>query len=96
VPPHANNLFLTVLAEEGLVGVLALTGLVGGALVLCRRAVRRADPLTRALGIGLGAGLCAMLVHSLLEYTLFGEPSFPIFALLGVLVALMTGRAASD
>lgn len=85
VPPHANSLFLTILAEEGILGALAFLGLLGAALPTCRRAARRADPFDRALGVGLGAGLCALLVHSLFEYTLFGEVSLPIFALLGVL-----------
>jgi O-antigen ligase len=95
VPPHANNLFLTILAEEGIIGALAFLGLMGAALAICRRAALRADPLTRALGIGLGAGLCAMLVHSLLEYTLFGEMSFVVFALLGVVAVLVDQTADS-
>jgi hypothetical protein len=91
VPPHANNLFLTILAEQGIIGALAFLGLLGAALWSCRRAARRSDPLDRALGIGLGAGLCALLVHSLLEYTLFGEVALPIFALLGV-IAVREGQ----
>jgi O-antigen ligase len=91
VPPHANNLFLTILAEQGIIGALAFLGLLGAALWSCRRAARRSDPLDRVLGIGLGAGLCALLVHSLLEYTLFGEVALPIFALLGV-IAVREGQ----
>ncbi|MGZ8649190.1 MAG: O-antigen ligase family protein, partial [Solirubrobacteraceae bacterium] len=85
VPPHANNLFLTILAEQGIIGALAFLGLLGAALWSCARAARREDVLDRALGVGLGAGLCALLAHSLLEYTLFGEIALPLFALLGVL-----------
>jgi putative inorganic carbon (hco3(-)) transporter len=85
VPPHANNLFLTILAEQGIIGALAFLGLLGAALWSCARAARREDVLDRALGVGVGAGLCALLAHSLLEYTLFGEVALPLFALLGVL-----------
>jgi hypothetical protein len=46
------------------------------------------------VGVGLGAGVCAMLVHSVLEYTLIGEPSLPIFALLGVAAALAADARA--
>ena len=85
LPPHANNLFLTILAEEGIIGALAFLGLLGAALWSCARAARREDVFDRALGVGIGAGLCALLAHSLLEYTLFGEIALPLFALLGVL-----------
>jgi O-antigen ligase len=91
VPPHANNLFLTILAEQGIIGALAFLGLMGTALAVCLRACRLDDPIGRAVGIGLGAGLCAMLGHSLLDYALFGEMSLPIFALLGV-VAVFVAR----
>lgn len=87
LPPHANNLFLTILAEEGIIGALAFLGLLGAALWSCALAARREDVLDRALGVGIGAGLCALLAHSLLEYTLFGEVALPLFALLGVLAA---------
>jgi O-antigen ligase len=95
VPPHANNLFLTILAEEGLLGALAFLGLMGAALWTCRRVARVDEPFARVVGVGLGAGLCAMLVHSVLEYTLIGEPSLPIFALLGVATALPANAQAS-
>jgi O-antigen ligase len=96
VPPHANNLFLTILAEQGIIGALAFLGLMGAALSACRRAVRLDDPFARAMGIGLGAGLCAMLIHSLLEFTLFGEVSLPVFALLGVVAALLADAAPAS
>jgi O-antigen ligase len=96
VPPHANNLFLTILAEQGIIGALAFLGLIGAALSACRRAARLDDGFGRALGIGLGAGLCAMLVHSLLEFQFFGEVSLPIFALLGVVAAVLADAAPAS
>ena len=95
VPPHANNLFLTILAEQGIIGALAFLGLMGAALAVCLRACKLEDPIGRALGIGLGAGLCAMLIHSLLDYALFGEMSLPIFALLGVVAAFVARERAN-
>jgi O-antigen ligase len=96
VPPHANNLFLTILAEQGIIGALAFLGLIGAALSACRRAARLDDPFGRAIGIGLGAGLGAMLVHSLLEFQFFGEVSLPIFALLGVVAAVLADAPAAS
>jgi O-antigen ligase len=90
VPPHANNLFLTILAEEGLIGALAFLGLIGAALWNCRRIARRDDPFARVVGLGLGAGLCGMLLQSMFDLTLFGEPSLPLYALLGVATVLAT------
>ena len=95
VPPHANNLFLTILAEEGLLGALAFLGLLGAALWCCYRVAVREDRFASAIGIGVGAGLCAMLVHSLLEYTILGEPALPLYALLGVVTVLLNERTAS-
>jgi O-antigen ligase len=93
VPPHANNLFLTILAEEGIIGALAFLGLIGSALTVCLRASRLDDPFGRAVGVGVGAGVSAMLVHSLLDQTLFGEMALPVFALIGV-TALYVAREA--
>ncbi len=84
VPPHANNLALTVLAEEGLLGLLALVGLVAAGISVAYRLTRVRDPVGRAVGIGLGAGLLVMALHSLLEITLFGEVGLTLFAILGL------------
>ena len=73
-----------VLAEEGLVGLVALLTLLGSGLALATRLSRVRDPMAQALSIGLGAGLVVMAAHSLLEITLFGEVGLPLFALLGV------------
>jgi O-antigen ligase len=95
VPPHANNLPLTILAEEGLIGVIAFLGFMGAALWTCREVALLEDPFARALGLGLGAGLCAMLVQSLLDFALFGEPSLPLYALMGCAAVLTASRPAS-
>jgi O-antigen ligase len=85
VPPHAQNLYLNVLAEQGIVGVLAFLLLAGTAVTVCFRATRARDPAARAVGLGLGAGLLVLAVHSLLEVNLFGERAeMPLFALLAV------------
>jgi O-antigen ligase len=84
VPPHANNLALTVLAEQGLVGLVALLALFVPGVVIARRLTCTSNSLGRATGIGLGAALLVMAAHSVLEASLFGEVALPLFAMLGL------------
>lgn len=84
VPPHAQNLYLNVLAEGGVVGVAALLLLLGMAVVVLYRAARARDPRTVAVGLGGGAGVIAVVVHSFAEVTLLTELALPFFALAAV------------
>jgi O-antigen ligase len=84
IPPHAQNLYLNVLAEEGIVGIAALAAVIIGALVVFFRSSGAADARARAIGLGCGAGLLTLCLHSILDVTLFSELAFPFFALLGV------------
>ena len=93
VPPHANNLYLTILAEEGVLGLLALLGIGAAALVLGTRAARSRDPVARALGAGLGAGTLVLALHSLLDVTLV--PVFGPLVTLGAAVACYLAAAPS-
>ena len=92
VPPHAQNLYLNVLAEEGIIGFAAFACFAFAAVAACFRGVREADPLGRAVALGAGAGLFTLAVHSLLEVTLIGEVALPLFALL----AVVASSAGSD
>lgn len=83
-PPHAANLYLNILAEEGLLGILAFAFFSFVAVTTTYRGCRVRDPAGRAVCLGLGAGLMTLALHSFLEVTLFSEVSMPLFALLGV------------
>lgn len=86
VPPHAQNIFLNVLAEQGTLGFLTFAGMCVIALVLTVRGTRIRDPAGRAISLGVGAGLLVLAFHSLLDVALFGERlEFPLFALLAVI-----------
>jgi O-antigen ligase len=61
---------LTVAAELGVIGFAAYLALLGGAAWLIER-VRRIDP---PLGLGLGAVLLALFVHSLAYSGFFEDP----------------------
>jgi O-antigen ligase len=84
IPPHAQNLYLNTLAEEGVIGVGALALLGFGAFAVAYRGSRVSDPAARAICIGIGGGLATLALHSVLEVTLLSELSLPLFALLAV------------
>lgn len=86
VPPDANSLYLTNLAEIGTLGSLAMALVALLAVAAAFRGTRGTDPTVRAVSIGLGAGILALAAHNILEVTLF-EVSEPIL----VLVAMVAG-----
>jgi len=91
VPPHAQNIYLQALAEQGLVGLLSLAALLISAVVITIRAIRTSDGMTRTLGLGVGIGVIGLMLHGLLEIPLYSEAILPMFALLGV-VAIFLDR----
>jgi O-antigen ligase len=97
VPPNAQNLYLGVLAEEGIVGlaVLALLGIVSARIVWLGIRVR--DGAGRAVAIGLGASLIVLAIHGIFEVMLFSELAFPLFGLLAVVAGFVAlDRAKTD
>ena len=94
-PPHAHNLFLNLLAEQGIVGFLVFAALI---VVALRTAIRlRAGPerFMRLLGTGLLAALLAFLVHNLFDVTMFDSVTGPyVFVLFGLFAA--AGQMAAD
>ena len=89
VPPHAANLYLNVLAEEGIVGILALFALGAAAVSVAYRGTRGRDPVTRLIALAVGAAVFVLGLHSMLEVTLLTEAALPLFALLGAVAALL-------
>jgi putative inorganic carbon (hco3(-)) transporter len=86
-PPHAHNLFLHTLAENGLVGLVVLIGLLATAAAVAVRLICRRDHWARLLGAaGLGL-LAAFLVQNQLDVTLFEVNTVMFFSLLGLLKA---------
>jgi len=85
--PQAHNDYLQVVADCGVVGgVIALWF-----LVLLFRAVGRgtksSDPLQAGLALGSGAGVFALLVHSLFDFNLQLPSNALLFLLLSAVVA---------
>lgn len=84
--------YLRVLAETGLPGFLAalLTGLIVAGLA--RRAIRNAaDPLLRAIAVGMAGGLVTYLTHAMVNnYIELDKAAVPVWAAVGTLAALAT------
>ena len=83
-PPHAQNQYLNILAEEGLIGIVAFALLAIGSVSMARRGSKLADPVGRNICLGIGAGIMTLAVHSMLDVNLFGEVALPLFALVAV------------
>lgn len=83
IPPHSNNVYLNVLAEEGIVGIAAFGFLAFVAVAVTYRGCRVSDPAGRLVCLGLGAGLFTFALHDLLEVTLL-DLFQPLLALLAV------------
>ena len=97
-PPHAQNQYLNIMAEEGLVGLASLVLLGVAAVAVISRGARVRDPVGRAICLGIGAGVMTLAVHSFLEAELLGEVALPLFALVAVaagFVSLDSGEPAN-
>jgi O-antigen ligase len=92
-PPHAHNVFLNALAEEGVVGLGALVALFGTALVAAWRLAREHDPVRRTVGTTAVATLIAFIVHNIADVTLF-ETETALF--LWVVLGLISGFSQPD
>ena len=88
VPPHPQSIYLQALAEQGIIGLLALLAFCIAVLVVLHRASRVRDRVERAIGIAVGAAFVGILIHGFLEVPLFSEVALPLFALIGVAAAI--------
>jgi hypothetical protein len=88
---HANSLYLETLANEGIVGMIALVVLALALAQAARRAATAGSDL--ALAIGGAVAIGTYFVHGLVDYFFEFTPTYGLFWLLaGMLVAL--GRDA--
>jgi len=89
---HAENDYLEVLAETGLLGwVLALSTAALLALAVWRAPRRASAPEDRGVATGALAGLCALLVHSAFDFNLRIPSNAVLAALLAAIAASTAG-----
>lgn len=89
---HAHNVFLTVLAENGAVGLVVFCLLMGTVLAVAWRAYRESsDEGARLYELAIAAAIIAYLGHQMTDSMLL-EPS--LNAVMYVLMGLVVGLAA--
>jgi len=86
----AHNLYLELLAESGLTGLIAFAVLIVAALRAARRCIRQGrDEFTRLIGIATFAAVCGVLMHGTVDYLFHTAPQVAalFFLALGILAA---------
>jgi O-antigen ligase len=92
-PPHAHNLVLNQLAEEGIVGLLALLLLMAGGVRLALRLRAGATREQRLIGTAGLAALIAFNIHNLFDVTLQQTETTVVF---WVVLGMLSGAAHSS
>lgn len=93
-PPHAHNLELNLLAEQGLVGLVAFAACFVAGVRLALRLRRSADRWAAMAGSGLLGALAVLAVHNQVDVTVVEATGVYFWAILGLLSALTTMNAA--
>ena len=88
-PPHAHNLGLQLLAEQGLVGFASFGVVAVGAGLGALRLRRSRQRFPGVLGAALLSGLVGLLVHNLFDVTLVENAGIEFWGVLGVLSAMV-------
>jgi O-antigen ligase len=86
-PPHAHNLALQLLSEQGLLGLLVFTAVVVLAIRAALVLRRSRDRVVSLVGTAVLASLAAFLVHNMVDVTLLETTAIYFWAVLGVAAA---------
>jgi O-antigen ligase len=93
----AHNLYLELLAESGLAGLIAFAFLIVFALRAARRCMRQSrDEFAWLTGLAIFIAICGVLVHGTVDYLFHTTPQVAalFFLVLGILRAQMAGLEA--
>jgi O-antigen ligase len=93
--PQAHNDYLQVVADCGIVGGLIALWFITLVFRAVARGARSRDPLYAGLALGSGAGIFAMLVHSLFDFNLQLPSNALLFLLLSA-VAVRVGTIVGE
>jgi O-antigen ligase len=90
---HANNLYLELLADVGILGTAAFGLVIAPAVVGLVRAVRDSPQGIHGVWLaGLGASMLAFFVHGTLDYFLDFTPVYVLFWLIVGLTTTLSGE----
>jgi O-antigen ligase len=93
--PQSHNDYLQVVADCGVVGGLIALWFIVLVFRAVARGTRSGDPLYAGLALGSGAGMFAMLVHSLFDFNLQVPSNAALFLVLSA-VATHVGTSVAD
>ena len=85
-PWHAHNVYLTVLAEGGLIGFMAFALFAAAVVATILRATRVRDPVAATVCVGVGCAVLAWATHGLVDFDTYWV-SLPLFAFIGIATA---------
>lgn len=87
-PPHAHNVFLQLLSEQGLLGLLAFLAVTVAAGRIAVTLRQHEERWLRLMGSAVLASLVAFCVHNVFDVTLLEGTGEYFWALLGIVSAL--------
>lgn len=94
-PPHAHNLPLQFLAEQGVVGLALFATILGLAVLALLRLRRDTERWVRLTARGLLAAFAALVVHNMFDVTLLEGTGEFVWGLLGLVAGLTLMRRAA-
>ena len=89
--PQAHNDYLQVLADCGIAGAVIAAWFIFLIFRAVARGMKSRDPLMAGLALGAGAGIFAILVHSIFDFNL----QLPANALLFLILSAVVSRVAA-
>ena len=92
---HAHNYYLNILAETGVMGLLAYLGFWAAVMVLTARVIGRARVPERGIALGLMGVWAHLSVHHLVDKLYVNNIYLHLGALLGILILLQNGLTRS-
>ena len=88
-PPHAHNVYLHLLAEQGLLGLSSFLILLVAGIVHALQLRRSPRPWVSWFGRAMLGAMAAFAVHNLLDVTLLEQTGVYIWVLFGILSAVI-------
>jgi len=85
---HAHNYYLNILAETGILGLVAYLGFWAAVIALTARVIRHAPYPQRGLALGLMGAWVHLSVHHLVDKLYVNNIYLHLGALLGILICL--------